>query len=147
MSTTATRLMPAALPLIGLAACASEKATMEESKAPKPSLAAVDQSVSGDRVEVISVTLPEAGFVVIHAVIDGQVQAPQSIGHTAVGPGATANATIVLDKAPAAGSTLLAMLHHDSGTAGAYEFGPGSVDNDKPVVVDGKPVLKAFKVM
>jgi hypothetical protein len=144
----ASRLVLAALPLAALAACASESARME-SMPPPPAASAVaasSQPVVDETVTIDSVTATADGFVVIHEVIDGQVQAPQSIGHAPVKAGTTGNVPVRLDQPVAPGSTLLAMLHGDTGTIGVYEFGPGSVDNDKPVVVDGKPVVVTFSV-
>ncbi|WP_420389469.1 hypothetical protein [Marinobacter sp.] len=40
----------------------------------------------------------------------------------------------------------LAMLHRDTGKAGVYEFGVGSVDVDQPVAVNGKVVVKPFDI-
>ena len=134
------------LPLCGLVACSSEKDTMHHEMAMEPAISVADQPVAGDSVTIASATVPEGGFVVIHEVIDGKPQAPQSIGHTPIKAGTTSDVVVKLDKDVPPGSTLIAMLHNDTGTIGVYEFGPGSTDQDKPTTVDGKPVVKPFKV-
>lgn len=141
-----TRLALAILPALALAACAAERAKMEGAAAPTPAVAVADQPVADDTVTITSVVMAKDGFVVIHEIIDGQVQAPQSIGHAPVKAGTSANVAVPLDQPVAPGSRLLAMLHDDTGTIGVYEFGPGATDNDKPVMVDGKPVVEPFTV-
>ncbi|WP_428669547.1 DUF7282 domain-containing protein [Roseibium sp.] len=96
---------------------------------------------AGNSVTIDKVTMPADGWLVIHEIKDGKPQAPQSIGHAPVKAGENANITVTLDMDVAPGSKVLAMLHEDTGTIGTYEFGPGSTDNDKPVMADGKPVV------
>ena len=38
------------------------------------------------------------------------------------------------------------MLHNDTGRKGKYEFGPGHTNVDKPLMFNGKPVIKSFKI-
>ena len=38
------------------------------------------------------------------------------------------------------------MLHVDDGELGVYEFGFTGVENDKPVVVDGKPLVMPISI-
>jgi hypothetical protein len=38
------------------------------------------------------------------------------------------------------------MLHADTGRMGRYEFGTRSQAQDKPLVIGGAPVVKAFTV-
>ncbi len=96
----------------------------------------------GDSVTVASVTAATDGFVVIHAGnADGKPVVPASIGHAAITAGTQKNVSVPLDRATTSGEKLYIMLHKDTGTQGEYEFGPGSVDVDTPMVSDGKPVV------
>jgi hypothetical protein len=115
--------------------------------AAEASLSVSNQMMMGKTVTIENVDIPQDGFVVIHAATaEGKPVVPGSIGHTAVKAGSNQNVTVELTADVAAGAKLFAMLHGDTGTMGEYEFGAGSVDVDKPVVMDGKPVIKPFTV-
>lgn len=101
---------------------------------------------AGNTVTIDKVTIPADGWLVIHEIRDGKPQAPQSIGHAAVKAGENLSVAVTLDMEVAAGSRVLAMLHEDTGTIGAYEFGPGATDNDKPLMADGKPVVLPVEI-
>lgn len=105
-----------------------------------------NQPAESNAVTVSHVVMPSDGFVVIHAVTDGQVMAPQSIGHTMVKAGESTDVSVELEYAPPAGESYVAMLHEDTGEKGAYEFGPDNTEVDKPVVKDGKPVTVKFTI-
>lgn len=107
---------------------------------------AIDVSAqkAGKTVTIKSATLKNGGFLVIHAIKNGKPVVPASIGHARLKKGKNKNVVVKLTAKTKAGDKLLAMLHHDTGKKGVYEFGPGSVKTDKPVIVDGKPVVKPF---
>ena len=92
-------------------------------------------------VVVKSVTAAADGWVVIHAIKDGKPVVPASIGHTYVKAGMTENVYVPLT-GDYDGDKVIAMLHE----LGVYEFGPGSVANDKPVVVDGGPLVSPISI-
>lgn len=96
-------------------------------------------------VVVKSVTAAADGWVVIHAIEDGKPVVPASIGHTYVKAGMTENVYVPLT-GDYDGDKVIAMLHVDDGELGVYEFGPGSVANDKPVVVDGGPLVSPISI-
>ncbi len=96
-------------------------------------------------VVVKSVTAAADGWVVIHAMKDGKPVVPASIGHTYVKAGTTENVYVPLT-GPYEGDKVIAMLHVDDGKMGVYEFGISGVANDKPVIVDGKPVVKPIAI-
>tara|TARA_R100000306_G_C4331928_1_gene120678 strand:+ start:213 stop:632 length:420 start_codon:yes stop_codon:yes gene_type:complete len=96
-------------------------------------------------VVVESVTAAADGWVVIHAIKDGKPVVPASIGHTYVKAGMTENVYVPLT-GEYDGDKVIAMLHVDDGEPGVYEFGPGSVANDKPVVVDGGPLVSPITI-
>ena len=96
-------------------------------------------------VVVKSVTAAADGWVVIHAIKDGKPVVPASIGHTYVKAGMTENVYVPLT-GEYDGDKVIAMLHVDDGELGVYEFRPGSVANDKPVVVDGGPLVSPISI-
>ena len=96
-------------------------------------------------VVVKSVPAAADGWVVIHAIKDGKPVVPASIGHTYVKAGMTENVYVPLT-GDYDGDKVIAMLHVDDGELGVYEFGPGSVANDKPVVVDGGPLVSPISI-
>ena len=106
-----------------------------------PSLT-VSPQAAGASVVVDLAMIPTDGWLVIHATKDGKPVAPASIGHAPLKAGENTSVVVALDPAPQSGDVVIAMLHNDDGEIGVYQFGPGSVENDKPVVVDGKPVVK-----
>ena len=99
----------------------------------------------GHAVVVNSVTAAADGWVVIHAIVDGNPVVPASIGHTYVKAGTTENVYVPLT-GDYDGDTVIAMLHVDDGELGVYEFGPGSVANDNPVVIDGGPLVSPISI-
>jgi hypothetical protein len=131
-----------ALAATGIASCATQELEPVSSN-----VIVVSDQANGQVVTITTVDAVEAGFIVIHeTAATGMPIAPESIGHTAVGAGRNSGVAVTLTKAVAPGSTLIAMLHHDTGEIGIYEFGPGSTEQDKPVVADGGAVVTAFVV-
>lgn len=98
-------------------------------------------------VTVPMVNMSGNGFVVIHeSNAAGKPIAPSSVGFTRVTAGEHHDVTVVLNRPAEPGEKLYAMLHHDTGKAGVYEFGPGSTNVDTPVVVNGKVAIKPFMI-
>jgi hypothetical protein len=89
--------------------------------------------------------LDQPGWVVIHADENG---APGAVlGYSnALPSGLSTGITITIDPS-AAGSTVWAMLHSDTGAAGTYEF--GEVDGADTPVLDagGSPVMSSFVIL
>lgn len=110
-----------------------------------PTLAVSAQPASTS-VTIDTAVLKDGGFVVIHEIVDGKPVVPASIGHAKLKPGKNKNIVVKLIKKPKPGSKLLAMLHNDDGIKGLYQFGKITTKFDKPVIVDGKPVVKPFPV-
>jgi len=115
-----------------------------QSEAFADTLSAQDQP-SGSSVTVQSVSAASDGWVVIHRIKDGKPVVPASIGHTYIKRGDSQDVTVDLVEAPE-GSELVAMLHVDDGELGAYQFGPGATEYDKPVMKDGNPVIAKFSI-
>ncbi|XKE44404.1 hypothetical protein LG302_13640 [Halomonas organivorans] len=104
------------------------------------------QSV-GNTATVDAVDVDEAAFVVVHeSDAQGNIVAPASIGHAAVAAGGETDIRIPLEREVTAGERLFVMLHRDTGEPGVYEFGPGSVDVDPPMIREGKPVVRPVPV-
>lgn len=131
--------------LFTLAACSGTMDGDRMGAAAKPSLTTSPQP-AGATLKVDAVTIASDGWLVIHATQDGKPVVPASIGHTAVKAGTSNNVSVQLSAPTRPGDVVITMLHADTGKIGTYEFGPGSVDNDKPIVDGGKPVVKPLKI-
>ncbi|EDZ66201.1 hypothetical protein NOC27_2881 [Nitrosococcus oceani AFC27] len=132
------RTLPLVLAMTGVAGfvIAAEKAAIEVS--PQP---------AGSEITVDSVTVPDDGFVVIHASDEhGNIIAPQSIGYSAVKSGTQEDVSVSLDEEVASGDKVFVMLHEDTGEKGTYEFGVDRTDVDVPVIQDGKPVIAPMDI-
>lgn len=117
----------------------------DQSMASTPAISVEDQKVSDNTVVINSVTMSEAGFLVIHAADDnGKLKAPESIGHTMVEKGKHKNVKVELDKSVESGDKLFAMLHKDTDKKDSYEFAESKGQKDGPMTADGKPVIKPF---
>lgn len=103
-------------------------------------------ATDGNKVMVPSVLIDEPGFVVLHAVVDGNPIIPASIGHAYVEAGTTSDVTVEADYPLVDGEDFIAMLHYDTNGNGAYEFGEGMTDVDTPALnAEDKPYVKPFK--
>jgi len=86
-----------------------------------------------------SVETPAAGWLVVHRSSGG---APgEIIGSMTVVSGTNSEVEIPLTAALDPDSTIILMLHEDSGTAGKFD-----TVEDKPVMEGGKPVMAEIKV-
>jgi hypothetical protein len=111
-----------------------------------PMIAVANQVPNGKTVTIDEVEIPHDGFLVIHASKDGKPVMTQYVGDTRVKAGFHQNVNIKLDQKPKPGTTYIAMLYNDSGHKGKFEFGPGNTNVDKPLMLNGKEVTKAFKI-
>ncbi len=99
----------------------------------------------GAAISVPSVLIDKAGFIVIHAVVDGEVVVPASIGHTYLQPGTTENVEITVDYPLEEGEDFIAMLHYDTDEDGVYSFGEGMTDVDGPALnAEDAPYVQPF---
>ncbi len=120
-------------------------ATPTASPTPEPTTVPAAISVSeqalgtNGQIVIDTVSVPEAGWLVIHAQSEGQVG--EVLGQTAVSPGINHDVTITIDPLQAT-DPLIAMLHHDNGTPGTFEF-PGP---DSPWQEDGTTVMTDFAI-
>ena len=105
-----------------------------------PSLQVQQQTLTEDGLLTIdSVTIPDAGWLAIYQIIDGE---PGSIlGFKELAAGLTSAVTLNID-AREATPTLLARLHMDDGTSGQFEY-PGG---DMPYELGGEEVIATIEV-
>jgi hypothetical protein len=109
-------------------------------------IGAGDISISGSDVMIGSVTASKDGYIVLHAVKDGAVVAPASIGHTPIKAGENMKVTVASDEALPEGTTFAVMLHVESNGNDTYDFAEGMTNVDTPVVADGAAVIQTFTV-
>jgi plastocyanin len=111
-----------------------------------PHVRAYDQPLgSMNELWFSQVLLDQSGWVVVHADEGG---APGAVlGYSSVlPPGLSTGVTVTIDPS-AVGSSVWAMLHYDTGTAGVYEF--GEVEGADTPVLDagGSPEMSALLVL
>lgn len=134
------------LPLAIVLSAIASLALAADTDADKPSIETSAQP-AGSTISVDSVTIPDGGFVVIHASNeDGEIVAPASIGHTAVDPGSHEDVSVDLDEEVASGDKVFVMLHEDTGEKGTYEFGVDNTDVDLPTMSDGEAVIVPMEI-
>ncbi|WP_099868089.1 DUF7282 domain-containing protein [Pararhizobium haloflavum] len=94
-----------------------------------------------------SVKIDQDGYVVIHAVEDGEPVVPASIGHTAVAAGDSENVTVEVEGGAMEGTEYVAMIHYETNDNGTYDFAEGMTDVDTPGMrPDNTPYALPFAV-
>lgn len=79
-----------------------------------------------------SVKIDMDGYVVIHAVKDGEPVIPASIGHTAVKAGVSENVSVEVEGGAMEGTDYVAMIHYETNGNDTYDFADGMTDVDTP---------------
>ncbi len=103
------------------------------------SVVAEAQDSDGTSVVVASVTLPSAGFIVVHG--DGGGSPGAVIGHSALLPaGESVDVVIVLDEPLAGSGVVFPMAHIDVDGDGAYGFFPPDDTTDAPALTESGDV-------
>lgn len=100
--------------------------------------------ISGETITFANVEAAQDGYLVIHAVNDGEVVVPASIGHTAVMAGVNEAVVISTDYPLVVGEDYVAMLHVETNGNTTYDFAEGMTDVDTPAMMDDAPVTKMF---
>ncbi len=143
MTATTAVINAANTPVSTLIPSPQPTATMTPTPEPTPILPIItvtDQTLAEDgRLTIAQVNIAEAGWLVIHAQRDGQVE--EVLGYTAVSPGINVDVPVTVDPLQASPS-LVAMLHTDKGENGEFEF-PGS---DSPLQFESAVVSAGFDV-
>ncbi|MEX6506690.1 hypothetical protein [Jiella sp. M17.18] len=103
-------------------------------------------SETGNTLTVPMVKANADGYLVIHAMKNGHPVEPQSVGHAAIHKGENDNVQVTLDHPLKRGQKYLAMLHKETNNNGTYDFGKGNTKVDTPMMANGKPVTKTFRL-
>jgi len=114
--------------------------------ATSPATVSGDAQSSDGSTVVASVELPAAGFIVIHADLDG---APGPvIGHSELLPaGESTDVVIELDTPLEESATVWPMAHVDANANGEYEFAPPDVVTDTPAfTADGNVAVAPVEI-
>ncbi|WP_051286261.1 DUF7282 domain-containing protein [Salinimicrobium terrae] len=141
------------LPMIlslGLVACSDDDDNVDPVIPPSGSIMVDDDLMLQDGTLTInSVSMSDAGWVVIHRDNDGAPMVPEIISvPMMVEEGTTANVVIELEDGEVVqdGETLWVMLHTDDGQIGVYEFN-GTNGLDAPIMNEaGNIVTESFTV-
>jgi hypothetical protein len=122
---------------------ATEDATPEAGAEGASSIVVTDQVSLDGTVVVQSVTSEGAGWLAIHVDMNGQPG--PTVGIAPVVAGANENLVIPIDTLGAT-PALLAVLHVDDGTQGAYEFEMRQMADPMVTSADGLPVMAPFRI-
>jgi hypothetical protein len=100
---------------------------------------ASDVKVQDSTLTIASLEAPMGGWLVVHAMEDGQAGA--HIGHVELQSGMNENLQVELDEQIAAGDSVILMIHEDTGQTGTFEFEEGSAEGlDPPAMEGGQPL-------
>lgn len=108
--------------------------------------------VEGAKIEDGAIVFPSVltdmdGYVVIHAVENGEPVLPDSISHTAISAGTTENVTVEVEGGAEEGTDYVAMIHYETNDNDTYDFGEGMTDVDTPGMrPDNTPYALPFTV-
>lgn len=103
--------------------------------------------IEGDAIVFPSILIDQDGYVVIHAVENGEPVIPASIGHTAISAGTTENVSVTVEGGAMEGTDYVAMIHYETNDNGTYDFGEGMTDVDTPGMrPDNTPYALPFNV-
>ena len=89
-------------------------------------------TIEGNSVVFPSVKIDKDGYVVIHAVENGEPVIPASIGHTAVSAGDSENVSVEIEGGAMEGTDYVAMIHYETNDNDTYDFTEGMTDVDTP---------------
>lgn len=116
------------------------KAALATSFLAIPAVAHADHlniDVEGAKIEGTSIVFPAVkidkdGYVVVHAVENGEAVIPASVGHTAVAAGDSQNVAVEIEGGATEGTDYVAMIHYETNDNGTYDFAEGMTDVDTP---------------
>ncbi|EMA51560.1 DUF7282 domain-containing protein [Halococcus thailandensis] len=104
-------------------------------------LAVPDQTTAGETVAVRNVTLPDGGFVVVHAANASSDPVGSVLGASSyLENGTTENATVSLSEPLAEDTRVVVMAHTDSNDNRVYDFSSSNGSEDEPYTVNGSAV-------
>lgn len=104
-------------------------------------------TIEGNSVVFPAVKIDKDGYVVIHAVENGEPIIPASVGHTAVPAGDSENVSVEIEGGAMEGTDYVAMIHYETNDNDTYDFAEGMTDVDTPGMrPDNSPYALPFKV-
>ncbi len=104
------------------------------------------QTSDGTTINIVSVTLPSAGFVAVHSSVDGAPGPVIGVSDLLTN-GTSTDVTITLDEALAATDTVFPMVHIDVDEDGQYTFMPPDNAIDLPATTaDGAVAVTAVEI-
>ncbi|KAF0676263.1 DUF7282 domain-containing protein [Profundibacterium mesophilum] len=109
-----------------------------------PSVTSEQIRISGNKATFSQVHASQNGYLVVHAVENGEPVVPGALGHTSVDAGISEDVTVTIDAPFEKGTSYVAMLHTETNGNDMYEFGEGMTDVDVPAMADGQPVVLSF---
>ncbi len=126
-----TRILLAAVSLVGFAGAAV---------AATDTISASDQKIANKTVTASDVVAVKSGYLVAHESDATGTKAGKIIGSVAVKAGDNKGVVVPLADDVKPGSKLILMLHEESNADSKFD------DKDKPVMVNGKPVMQVISV-
>ncbi len=110
-------------------------------------ITASDQAAGG-AVLVDAIGMPTTGWVVVHAVRNGEPDYSGSIGRLYVSAGPSETLSVPLDAPARPGDEVAVMLHIDTGVAQVFEFAKGAqgTKHDEPIIANGGPVMAMVRL-
>ena len=126
---------------IALTAC--DQSMKASHGAGQTGLIAVSDQQSGPEILIEEAALDYDGWIVVHAIRNGQPDYASSIGHLYIPAGTSKELSVPLAQPANAGDEVIVMLHEDTGSARVFEYASaqGSPE-DGPVLVNGRHVQK-----
>ena len=110
-------------------------------------LAVPDQTTAGETVTVRNATLPDGGFVVVHAANASAAPTRSVLGASSyLENGTTENVTVSLAEPLDEGTRVVVMAHTDSNANQVYDFSSSNGSEDGPYTVNGSAVTTAARL-
>ena len=106
-----------------------------------------DQTTAGETVTVRNATLPDGGFVVVHAANASAAPTRSVLGASSyLENGTTENVTVSLAEPLDEGTRVVVMAHTDSNANQVYDFSSSNGSEDGPYTVNGSAVTTAARL-
>jgi PGF-CTERM protein len=124
-----------------------EPSRTNESTNGTASLAVADQTTAGETVTVRNATLPDGGFVVVHAPNVSTDPVGSVLGASSyLENGTTENVTVSLTEPLREGTRVVVMAHTDSNDNQVYDFSSSNGSEDRPYTANGSPVTASARL-
>jgi PGF-CTERM protein len=111
------------------------------------SLAIADETTAGETVTIRNVTLPDGGFVVVHAPNVSTDPMGSVLGASSyLENGTTENVTVSLAEPLREDTRVVVMAHTDSNDNQIYDFSSSNGSEDGPYIANGSPVTTSARL-